>query len=342
MLTQPNLLPESWHIMRLAILLIAISLALLNIERILSQPDSQIVYIAWHPSEETLAFVTFSSQGDEKVEIYNRSLALLASIQIGSSENIGAVAWNASGIQLGISTYEDYGIARVYIWDVTLTQSAATATLRYTFQEESTDYPFVEWHPITPHYLAVPLGRDVFFWNTATGEPISEFTSFQTYESPNHIYDVEWHPNGIYLATGSRFQTIDIWDVTDNPTRLVETLSVENGVFALAWSSSGEQLAFIDGKNVEIWQQATNPQNYELIQTLTNQSDILRLDWNGSYLLTWDIERIIHIWNTETWEVEVTINQNYPSIGLYAFALSPNGKKLAYINSNGNLQIIPL
>ncbi|MEP0825321.1 MAG: WD40 repeat domain-containing protein, partial [Nitrososphaera sp.] len=255
-------------------LIIALAFIPFSLQHTFSQQAPQIVYITWHPSEEAFALVTFSSQGDEEVGIYNENLTLLASIQIGSNENIGAVAWNYDGSQLGISTYEDYGIARVYIWDVTLTQSAATATLRYTFQEESTDYPFVEWHPITPHYLAVPLGRDVFFWNTATGEPISEFTSFQTYESPNHIYDVEWHPNGIYLATGSRFQTIDIWDVTDNPTRLVETLSVENGVFALAWSSSGEQLAFIDGKNVEIWQQATNPQNYELIQTLTNQSDI--------------------------------------------------------------------
>lgn len=149
--------------LRFLMLIIALAFIPFSLQHTFSQQAPQIVYITWHPSEEAFALVTFSSQGDEEVGIYNENLTLLASIQIGSNENIGAVAWNYDGSQLGISTYEDYGIARVYIWDVTLTQSAATATLRYTFQEESTDYPFVEWHPITPHYLAVPLGRDVFF-----------------------------------------------------------------------------------------------------------------------------------------------------------------------------------
>jgi WD40 repeat protein/Mg-chelatase subunit ChlD len=149
----------------------------------------------------------------------------------------------------------------------------------------------------------------------------------------SRVTSVVYSPDGNTLASGSRDNTVKLWDAETG--ELKHTLTGHsNDVNAIAFSPDGKTLASASyDKTVKLW----NVQTGELEHTLTGHSSLVMLiaySPDGKTLASASSflsdDKTIKLWNVKTGELKHTFTGHF--YGINAIAYSPDRKTLASAN----------
>jgi WD40 repeat protein len=167
--------------------------------------------------------------------------------------------------------------------------------------------------PINPISIIANLSSGISLEKTLTGH-----SSF--------VYSVAYSPDGQTLASGSRDNTIKLWDVKTG--NLLQTLEGHSSfVYSVAYSPDGQTLASGSfDKTIKLW----NVNTGKLLQTLTGHSSFVysvAYSPDGQTLASGSRDRTIKLWNVNTGKLLQTLTGHSDSV--YSVAYSPDGQTLA-------------
>lgn len=206
-----------------------------------------------------------------------------------------------------------------------------TQILQPHFNGQLSDYvTAIDWSPDGNLLAASSAAGEVICWQekdilttlqAATGESI-DCLSFSS--------------SGEFLAAGGQDGRVRVWRWSESPTdrlrqrQLIATLeNAPNWVDRLAWSPTGNYLAFSLGRYVQLW----DANSSHIVTTLNFEtSSVLSLAWHptGKHLAIGGYQGV-KIWHSDDWDEDPDI-LDIPSASL-AIAWSPDGTYL----SSGNL-----
>jgi len=144
----------------------------------------------------------------------------------------------------------------------------------------------------------------------------------------DRVDPLAWSPDGKLLGSGSKDQTVRLWDLTTGA--LLHTLEGHTGwVFVVAWSPNGKLLAssahFAQDDGVWLW----DPTTGMLLHTLEgHKGAITSAAWSpdGKLLVSGSYDETVRLWDPTTGALLHTLEGNmYP---VWSVAWSPDGKLL--------------
>jgi WD40 repeat protein len=140
------------------------------------------------------------------------------------------------------------------------------------------------------------------------------------------VFSVAYSPDGQTLASGSKDNTIKLWNVKTG--NLLQTLTGHSdSVYSVAYSPDGQTLASGSKDNtIKLW----NVKTGNLLQTLTGHSDLgkpLAYNPDGQTLASGSLDNTIKLWNLKTGNLLQTLKGN--SVWANSLAYNPDGKTLA-------------
>ncbi|KAJ5503990.1 hypothetical protein N7463_006864 [Penicillium fimorum] len=163
-------------------------------------------------------------------------------------------------------------------------------------------------------------------------------TTLQTLEGHSHsVRSVAFSPDGLTLASGSRDNTIKLWDTATGTQR--QTLEGHSDwVITVAFSPDGLTLASGSRDNtIKIWDTATGTQR----QTLEGHSDPISsvvFSPDGLTLVSGSDDSTIKLWDTATGIQRQTLEGHLDRVSSVAF--SPDGQPMPTLGkAPGNFQI---
>lgn len=156
----------------------------------------------------------------------------------------------------------------------------------------------------SPDGLTLASGSDdktIILWNTSTGAKQQTLTGHK-----GIVFSVAFSPDGQTLASGSFDTTVILWDA--NTGEQMKTLDGHTGgVQSLSFSPDGQMLASAgqDG-NIILWDTIKGTQLQALGGEQSGMVDSVAFSPDGQALASGRPKRI-NIWNTNTWEIELTL-----------------------------------
>ena len=154
-----------------------------------------------------------------------------------------------------------------------------------------------------------------------------------------NVYGLAFKPNSYLLASGSRDDTVRIWDVGDiNNLRHVRTLRGHTGdVNSVAWSPDGRTLASgSDDGTVRLW----NPDNGINFAVLRGHTDeVYSVAWSpdGRILASGSDDTTIRLWNPDTHTTRRVLRGH--SDYVYRLAFHPDGETLASSSPDATIRL---
>jgi WD40 repeat protein len=142
-------------------------------------------------------------------------------------------AWSTGGDLLAVVDAE----ARLITWDYKppqLLPQEGRVLIGHDFPSRSASA--AAWSP-DGQILATANGPRIFFWDLIDPRPKNSLLGHQS-----QVTALTWSPDGTLLASGSRDQTIIIWDA-EKGTHLRTLVGHTKAISDLAWSPGGEVLA---------------------------------------------------------------------------------------------------
>ncbi len=205
--------------------------------RIVEEPTTEIVSVAWSPDGEGLAI----GSEDGSIRLWSllkcRRIATLDAKSEELLTDIRTLAWSPDSKTLASGSYD----GSVRFWNV------ATGTCVATLDARSDWVSSVAWSPDGNTLISVADGV-VRLWDVNTKKEKAVLDIADEY-----IGCVSWSPDGRVFATGATSGTITIW--TTDADRPVSSWSAETGgpVLSVAFSPNGDTLASGDGCRVVLW-----------------------------------------------------------------------------------------
>jgi WD40 repeat protein/serine/threonine protein kinase len=152
-------------------------------------------------------------------------------------------------------------------------------------------------------------------------KPKAKFATLQSQTAP--IVSVAFNPSGLVLATASRDNTIQLWDMNT----LKATTTLQDNVLAVAFSPNGPYMASADwDKSVKLW----DPASGQVLATLSGHTDqVLAVAFSpdGRLLASAGRDRTIRIWNNGGDKILRILTGNTADVN--AIAWSPDGRTIA-------------
>ncbi|KAJ5642272.1 G-protein beta WD- 40 repeats containing protein [Penicillium lividum] len=140
------------------------------------------------------------------------------------------------------------------------------------------------------------------------------------------VWTVAFSPDGKQIASGSRDQTIKLWDTATGD--LQKTLEGHSDwVRTVAFSPDGKQIASgSDDRTIKLWDTATG----DLQKTLEGHSgpiNTVAFSPDGKQIASGSLDQTIKLWDTATGDLQKTLEGHLDSVWTVAF--SPDGKQIA-------------
>lgn len=151
---------------------------------------------------------------------------------------------------------------------------------------------------------------------------------------------VVYSPDGNRLATASKDATVKVWDL-GNGRELRTYRGSKDPVRALAWSKDGKWIASTAGNEIHIW----DPDTGKLKTSLKGHEkpvSAVAFQPDGNVLASGSDDTSVRLWDVEKSMPITTLNADgdkKTKSQIYSVTFSPNGKLVAAVNGNGQLQI---
>lgn len=129
--------------------------------------------------------------------------------------------------------------------------------------------------------------------------------TFQQVEAPKNLplTCIEWHPDGVIIATGGQDDRVRIWDVKSRSKENVATFEGhKGGIVALNFSENGYYLATSDNNGiVKLWD-LRKLKNFQDITVGSKAVRGLQFDLSGHYLACGGGQGIVKVFETKKWD----------------------------------------
>ncbi len=173
-------------------------------------------------------------------------------------------------------------------------------------------------------------------------------------KTPHHpllVYDghtdrvnaLSWSPDGLYLASGGKDETIQIWESATG--KEVWTLPAMDWVHALAWSPDGKELAWVSkGKTLHTWNADTGIFREFFLHRLTFFDGFLTLAWSpdSSCLAAGGRGKTVEVWEAKTRKHLLTYKGHkhlFEDAAICGLAWSPDGEWIASAATDAIIQV---
>ncbi|MGI2906171.1 trypsin-like peptidase domain-containing protein [Tolypothrix sp. VBCCA 56010] len=194
--------------------------------------------------------------------------------------------------------------------------------------------------PSNPPVSTAPSAAKFTLARTLIGH--SQKDSFDRFSSKEGaVYSVAFSPDGKTLASGSRDETIKIWNLATG--QVIRTLNRHSPAYSVAFSPDGRTLASSGyDTTIKIWNLATG----QVIRTLNGHSAAVgsvAISPDGRTLASGSVaggsdDKTIKIWNLATWQVIHTLN-GHSNSSVFSVAFSPDGRTLASGGNDATIEI---
>src|SRR6266436_4641089 len=163
-------------------------------------------------------------------------------------------------------------------------------------------------------------------------------TTLFTYNGHSDYVDaVAWSPNGQFIASGNRNDTVQVWNVKTGKMLFERAKNTGGIIEALAWSPDGRYIAAGDrDKTVQILDAGTGA----ILTTYKGHTDeVSALAWspNSRYVASGSYDHTVQVWNARTGATLFTYVGHSNTVA--AVAWSPNGRYIASGSWDGTVQV---
>ena len=206
----------------------------------------------------------------------------------GAKSTVTSVAWDPSGEQLAAGT--EHG--QIHLWNLTLDEPCRPLSGHTKLVKH------LSWSPVEPWQLASSsFDYSVRVWDPEDGR---EFNNLRGHT--DHVYSVEWSPDGTRIASVSHNGEVKLWDPKVSTIWKVGEEQPEPTRFthsSIAWHPAKPFLATSIGEKSTRW----STDSWEQTGDITGSS--LSLNFDGTLMAVYR-EDAIEILNTETGEIAKT------------------------------------
>lgn len=171
-------------------------------------------------------------------------------------------------------------------------------------------------------------GFEWYYLNSHNESPLRVLRGHQ-----GDIHCVAWHPDGDRIATGSRDNTVKVWDPSTGEIKW--TAALPQGIFGLDWSPDGTRLATASTDTNVLVLNAESGE--ELLRITGHDRLVFDVAWSpdGSQLASASFDGTVRIWDAESGEQSVSLahedrDRAAPQrCRVWCLAWHPDGTRLA-------------
>ncbi len=253
----------------------------------------------WSPDGAQIAFTSIRD-GDAELYIMNADGSAVRQVTDNAAAD-SAPAWSPDGMRLVYTSDQD-GYSDIYVIPV-----AGGAPTRLTNTPELDFYP--TWKPApaatpatTPGYSSSPNLMNI---STATVSQVKLQTTLRGHTT--RVCAVAFSSDGRWLASAGQRNEVKVWDLT---TQQAIKSFQHNGDWGIFFLANDRQLATNTG---EVW----DIESGEMVHSASPQATFSP---DGHWMAAAASNSPIELWNTDTWQVERTLDRHSDAVIGMAFS----------------------
>ncbi|CAK4076297.1 unnamed protein product [Aphanomyces euteiches] len=163
-------------------------------ERVLTGHGWDVKCVAYHPSKSLLA----SGSKDNLIKIWDPKSGSSLHTLHGHKNTVVKVAWNQNGNWLLTASRDQL----IKLYDIRTLKEFAT------MKGHTREVTSLAWHPVWERlFLSGSYDGSLFYWTEGKETPIATIP----HGHDNAVWDIQWHPAGHVVATGSNDHSTKFW-----------------------------------------------------------------------------------------------------------------------------------